>query len=118
MKKSDIITREEALAKARAEKDIPNTVGHVFYHLLSEAKPEVVEMYEKMLVNAMQFGDVIRRELSEAKPGTPEYNEYHRMILDMTNKNKHSIDADFEKLKKGFNPEQFDPSKKADDDGE
>ena len=118
MKKSDIITREEALEKARAEKDIPNTVGHVFYNLLSEAKPQVVEMYEEMLVNAMQFGDVIRRELSEVKPGTPEYNEYHRMIHEMANKNKNSIDDDFEKLKKDLNPEQFDPAKKADDDGE
>jgi len=75
MKKSKLITKEEALKIARAQKGNLNSGSGMFYNLLENADPALLEFFEEKLAAVIQVGTAMGEHMAGLKPGTPEYNQ-------------------------------------------
>jgi hypothetical protein len=77
-KKTGVLSREEALELARAKKGTQSGAG-LFYGLLENAHPKLLEFFEDQLAIAIQAGTAMGEHLGSLEPGSPEYNEFLRM---------------------------------------
>jgi len=78
------MTKEEALEYARSRKgDVNSSIG-LFYAILHDAHPSVVEIFEERLATMLQAGNAIGEKLSGLEPGTREYNEVFSLLQSLS----------------------------------
>ncbi len=100
MSNIQLMTREEALKKIELEKNEEGPIGF-FYKWMEGARTELVEVYEKQLIDVLIMGDAMGKTLSEVKPGTPEYQETLIKITQMAQKTKMQVEQELkEEMKK------------------
>jgi hypothetical protein len=77
-KKTGVMSKEEALELARAKKGTRSGAG-MFYGLLENAHPKLLEFFEDQLAIAIQAGTAMGQHLGTLEQGSPEYDEFLRM---------------------------------------
>ena len=88
-----LMTKEEALHKIDLEKNQEGPIGF-FYKLLEGAQSELVEEYEKQLIDVIIMGDAMGRALSEADPGSPEYQQMAVKLTQMSQKTQVQVEQE------------------------
>jgi len=75
MKKAKLITKDEALKIARAQKGNLSSGSGMFYNLLENADPALLKFFEEKLATMIQVGTAMGEHMAGLKPGTPEHNQ-------------------------------------------
>jgi len=94
MKNIKLMTKEEALKMARAQKGDMNTGAGVLYGLLQNAHPAMQEYFEDQLATAIQVGSAMGKYVASMEPGTPEYDEYMNALQQLANKSSFAKKSD------------------------
>ena len=115
MKKIKLITKEEALEIARARRGNHETPAGLFYGLLENANPAVVEYFEGQMATMIQLGTAMKQYISGLEPGTPEYKEAIREIQKISRQTSFSSAPDEGETEKEDEPQETDQTIKTDD---
>jgi hypothetical protein len=113
MKKMKLITKEEALEKARAQKG-QNTGAGRFYEILENADPALVDYLEDQLAVMIQMGTALGERAASLKPGSPEYNQFLQTVQNSVAKT--SFNREWEEKMKRATEEVSTPEPKSDSD--
>jgi hypothetical protein len=113
MKKMKLITKEEALEKARAQKG-QNTGAGLFYSILENADPMLVSFFEDKLAVMVQMGTALGEYVGDLEPGSPEYNQFLQTIQNEASKT--SFTREWEQKMKRATEEVSTPESKSDSD--
>ena len=78
------MTKEEALEYARSRKGDVNSSISLFYAILHDAHPSVVEIFEDRLATMLQASNAIGEKLVGLEPGSREYNEVFSLLQSLS----------------------------------
>ena len=77
-KKTGVLSKEEALELARAQKGNMDSAAGLFYAILHNAHPVVLQLFEDQLAIAIQAGDAMGKHLANLEPGSAEHADFLR----------------------------------------
>jgi hypothetical protein len=90
-KKTGVMSKEEALELARAQKGDTDSPAGLFYALLHNAHPVVLQLFEDQLAVAIQVGDAMGRHMANLEPGSTEHAEFVRRAHEAVSKTSFAI---------------------------
>ena len=83
MKKTVLMSKEEALAVARSQKKDTSTASGKLYSMLQNAHPSVLEYFEDQLATAIQLGNAMGGYMGNLEVGTPEHTRFMKNLEDL-----------------------------------
>ena len=92
--KNEYYTVEDGVNQLREDKGKPGTLGGLFYALVGNSTPEILEKLEEHFATVMVAGQNVAVEIEKADKDPEKKKAFMRELINITNKKKSFLDEE------------------------